>query len=83
MAKTWSKELGQKYNATVNCVAPGPVETNTWNAVDEEFRNAIGVEKHDFPVLIVFIADNSLSQHSCRCTHRVVWRYLGGRWFPC
>lgn len=28
-----SRELGQKYNATVNCVSPGPVNTDLWTKV--------------------------------------------------
>lgn len=28
ITKVWAQELGQKYNATVNCVNPGPVKTD-------------------------------------------------------
>lgn len=28
--KVWATELGKKYSATVNCVAPGPVSTDMW-----------------------------------------------------
>lgn len=30
ITKVWAIELGQKYNATVNCVNPGPVATDMW-----------------------------------------------------
>lgn len=30
VTKVWAQELGQKYNATVNCVNPGPVKTDMW-----------------------------------------------------
>jgi NAD(P)-dependent dehydrogenase (short-subunit alcohol dehydrogenase family) len=30
VTKVWAAELGQKYNATVNCVNPGPVGTDMW-----------------------------------------------------
>lgn len=30
MTKVWAIELGQKYNATVNCVNPGPIATDMW-----------------------------------------------------
>lgn len=43
-AKVWAKELGGD-GTTVNCVAPGPVDTDMWNAVSEEFRNSVGIEK--------------------------------------
>lgn len=31
-----SRELGQKYNATVNCVSPGPVNTDLWRKAIED-----------------------------------------------
>jgi 3-oxoacyl-[acyl-carrier protein] reductase len=30
VTKVWAQELGQKYNATVNCVNPGPIATDMW-----------------------------------------------------
>ncbi|KAI0126183.1 putative gluconate 5-dehydrogenase [Xylariales sp. AK1849] len=30
VTKVWAAELGQDYNATVNCVNPGPVATDMW-----------------------------------------------------
>ncbi|KAL4891856.1 putative gluconate 5-dehydrogenase [Aspergillus ambiguus] len=30
VTRSLSRELGQKYNATVNCVCPGPVNTDLW-----------------------------------------------------
>ncbi|KAJ3580471.1 hypothetical protein NPX13_g80 [Xylaria arbuscula] len=32
LARTWATELGHKYGVTVNCVNPGPVATDMWNA---------------------------------------------------
>lgn len=29
-ARVWSIELGHEYGVTVNCVNPGPVETEMW-----------------------------------------------------
>lgn len=34
VTKVWAAELGQKYNATVNCVNPGPVGTDMWWKTD-------------------------------------------------
>lgn len=28
--RVWASELGQKYNATVNCINPGPIATDMW-----------------------------------------------------
>jgi 3-oxoacyl-[acyl-carrier protein] reductase len=30
ITRVWASELGQKYNATVNCVNPGPIATDMW-----------------------------------------------------
>ncbi|EXJ78129.1 hypothetical protein A1O3_09290 [Capronia epimyces CBS 606.96] len=30
LARTWAVELGHKYGVTVNCVNPGPVQTDMW-----------------------------------------------------
>ncbi|OAQ59109.1 gluconate 5-dehydrogenase [Pochonia chlamydosporia 170] len=30
ITRVWAHELGQKYNATVNCVNPGPIATDMW-----------------------------------------------------
>ncbi|KAH7007496.1 putative gluconate 5-dehydrogenase [Ilyonectria destructans] len=30
ITRVWAYELGQKYNATVNCVNPGPIATDMW-----------------------------------------------------
>jgi 3-oxoacyl-[acyl-carrier protein] reductase len=35
MTRAWAVELGQQYNATVNCVNPGPVDTDMTRSVDE------------------------------------------------
>lgn len=38
--RSLARELGHKYNATVNCVEPGPVNTDLWQKAyeDEEYR---------------------------------------------
>lgn len=30
LTRVWARELGHKYNATVNCVNPGPIATDMW-----------------------------------------------------
>lgn len=35
-ARTWSTELGHEYGVTVNCVNPGPVDTEMWAATPPE-----------------------------------------------
>lgn len=39
LARVWASELGHRFNATVNCVNPGPVDTDMWteSATDEQF----------------------------------------------
>lgn len=32
LTRVWAKELGQEYNVTVNCVNPGPVNTDMYKA---------------------------------------------------
>lgn len=39
MTRTWGRELAE--NATVNAVNPGPVATDMWGGVSEEFQRAI------------------------------------------
>jgi len=33
LTRTWSVELGHEYGVTVNCVNPGPVNTDMWSAM--------------------------------------------------
>lgn len=35
LTKVWARELGQKYRITVNCVNPGPVDTDMYRAAGE------------------------------------------------
>ncbi|RMX77457.1 hypothetical protein D0868_16612, partial [Hortaea werneckii] len=35
LTKVWAKELGQKYGITVNCINPGPVDTDMYRAAGE------------------------------------------------
>ena len=35
LTRVWAKELGQKYNVTVNAVNPGPVDTDMYRAAGE------------------------------------------------
>jgi 3-oxoacyl-[acyl-carrier protein] reductase len=35
LTRVWAKELGQKYNITVNAVNPGPVDTDMYRATGE------------------------------------------------
>lgn len=35
VTKVWARELGQKYGITVNCVNPGPVDTDMYRAAGE------------------------------------------------
>lgn len=35
MTKVWAKELGQKYQITVNAINPGPVDTDMYRAAGE------------------------------------------------
>ncbi|RYN23084.1 hypothetical protein AA0114_g12862 [Alternaria tenuissima] len=66
-----ARELGHKYNATVNCVNPGPVNTDLWaKAIEmEECRRAweapiretpaapCVAEPHDIAHVVAFLAD--------------------------
>ncbi|KAH9216918.1 hypothetical protein DL95DRAFT_362535 [Leptodontidium sp. 2 PMI_412] len=36
ICKVWATELGRKYDITVNCVSPGPVETDMWKECEPE-----------------------------------------------
>lgn len=43
--KVLAVEIGQKYNATVNCVNPGPVDTDLWRRTAPEVRQYWETEK--------------------------------------
>ncbi|KAH7397465.1 putative gluconate 5-dehydrogenase [Pyrenochaeta sp. MPI-SDFR-AT-0127] len=73
--RSLARELGQKYNATVNCVNPGPVATDLWaKAIEtEECRQAWEMpirdtpaasrvaEPHDIAHIVAFLADERTS----------------------
>ena len=40
MSRTLAREFGQK-NITINCVAPGFIETDMTDSLDEEFKRGI------------------------------------------
>ena len=40
MSKTLAREVGSK-NITVNCIAPGFIETDMWKDLDEAYLSAI------------------------------------------
>lgn len=41
LTKVWANELGPKYGITVNCINPGPVDTDMFNGVTDEMEKVI------------------------------------------
>jgi 3-oxoacyl-[acyl-carrier protein] reductase len=41
LSRVWASELGRKYGITVNCINPGPIETDMWENVSPEFKTMV------------------------------------------
>ncbi|KAJ3039507.1 hypothetical protein HDV00_012187 [Rhizophlyctis rosea] len=51
MTRTWARELSE--NATVNAINPGPVQTDMWNEVTDDFANFIRPYIQTTPLMAV------------------------------
>ena len=45
LLQVWSKELGHKYGTTVNCVNPGPTQTDMWKGTPQAIGDGHKIEE--------------------------------------
>ena len=74
MTRVWAKELGQKYNVTVNAVNPGPVDTDMYRAAGEVHLARMAEENKHVPAAPRCGTESDVADIvAFLCTQRARW----------